>query len=115
MHHTTVRTLQNRFNYVLHTHCTHVQQLGFVYLHFVHLGGLVVIVLAIGPEVRGFKPGREKWTLRAIKITSFGEEVKPSTPCRNILRHVKDLYSMKEILVGKIHGHFSPSFFLLPC
>jgi hypothetical protein len=27
-------------------------------MHIVALGGLVVIVFAIGPKVRGFKPGR---------------------------------------------------------
>jgi hypothetical protein len=41
--------------------------------------------------------------------TSFGEEVKPSVPYRKIL-HFKDPYNMKEILVGKIHGHFSKTF-----
>jgi hypothetical protein len=30
-------------------------------------------------------------------------------PCRKILRRVKDTFSMKEILVSKIHGHFAPS------
>jgi hypothetical protein len=51
--------------------------------------------------------------LREIKIcsmTSFREEVKPMVPCRKILRHFKDLYSMKEMLVGQIHRHFLPSF-----
>jgi hypothetical protein len=33
----------------------------------VALGGLVVSVLATGPEVRGFKPGRGRWNLRVIK------------------------------------------------
>jgi hypothetical protein len=35
--------------------------------------------------------------LRAIKIrstTSFGEEVKPSAPCRKILRHVKNPFKV---------------------
>jgi hypothetical protein len=48
-----------------------------------------------------------------IRSTTFFEgiveEVKPVAPCK-ILLHVKDPYSMKEILVGKIHGHLSPSF-----
>jgi hypothetical protein len=35
---------------------------------------------------------------------------KAGGPCRNILLHAKDPYSMKDILVGKIHGHFSTSF-----
>jgi hypothetical protein len=30
-------------------------------------GGVVVSVLATGPKVRGFKPGRGRWTLRVIK------------------------------------------------
>jgi hypothetical protein len=57
------------------------------------LGGVVVSVNAIGPEGRGFKPGRGDGFLRAIKIRStptFGWEVKPDVPCRKILRHVKD-------------------------
>jgi hypothetical protein len=41
----------------------------------VALGGLVVIVLATGPKDRGFKPGRERWVLKAVSMTSFGEEV----------------------------------------
>jgi hypothetical protein len=52
----------------------------------------VVIVLAIGPKVRGFKVNRRRYILRAIKIrnTSFGGEVKQSTPYRKLLRHVKE-------------------------
>jgi hypothetical protein len=53
----------------------------------------VVIVLAIRPKVRRFKPGQGRWILRANKIrsaTSFGGEVKPAVPCRKILRHVID-------------------------
>jgi hypothetical protein len=34
------------------------------------LSGVVVSVLAIGPKVRGFKPGRGYGFLRAIKILS---------------------------------------------
>jgi hypothetical protein len=51
------------------------------------LGGLVVSVLAGGPKVRGFKPGKGRSILMAIKIRSmpsFGGEVKPSKSCRNI-------------------------------
>jgi hypothetical protein len=33
----------------------------------VALGGLVVSVLATGPKVRGFKPGRGRWSLRVKK------------------------------------------------
>jgi hypothetical protein len=49
-------------------------------------------VLAIRPQVRGFKPGQDDGFLRAIKICSrtfFRGEVKPEAPCRKILRHVK--------------------------
>jgi hypothetical protein len=56
-------------------------------------GGVVVSVLATGPKVRGFEPGRGDGFLRAMKIhstPSFGWEVKPEVPCRKILRHVKD-------------------------
>jgi hypothetical protein len=51
------------------------------------LGGLVVIALSIGPKIRGLKPGRGDGFLSAIKIRSthsFGEEVMPPGPCRNI-------------------------------
>jgi hypothetical protein len=45
-------------------------------------------VLAIGPKIRGFKPGRG-WSIFKDDIirsaTSFGGEVKPSVPCRKIL------------------------------
>jgi hypothetical protein len=47
------------------------------------LGGVMVIVLAIGPEVGGFKPGRERLILRAIQVcskTSCRWEAKPSVP-----------------------------------
>jgi membrane-associated protease RseP (regulator of RpoE activity) len=72
--------------------------------NIVTLGGLMVIVPAVGLKVRGFRPGRGRWILRAIKIrstTSLGGKVKPAVPCCKILRHVKNPYSMKDILVGK--------------
>jgi hypothetical protein len=50
-------------------------------------GGVVVSVLDTGPKGHGFKPGRSDGFLRAIKIRStpsFGWEVKPEVPCRNI-------------------------------
>jgi hypothetical protein len=53
----------------------------------------MVSVLAIGPKVRGFKPGRVRWILRKIKIRSttfFGLEVKHSVTYRMILQHAKD-------------------------
>jgi hypothetical protein len=62
----------------------------------VALGSLVVIA----PKVRGLKPGRGRLIFKGDKVrsrTAFGGEVKPSAPCRKILRHVKNPYSMKEI------------------
>jgi hypothetical protein len=62
-------------------------------IHQVALDGLVVVVLVIVPKIRGLTPGRRRWILRAIKIrsmTSFGWEVKSSSPCRKILRHAKN-------------------------
>jgi hypothetical protein len=76
----------------------------------------VVIVLTIGQRFEDSDPAEKDICLIAIKIrvtTSFGGEVKPWVPCVKMLRHVTHTYSMKEILVGKIDGHFSPSLFLL--
>jgi hypothetical protein len=59
------------------------------------LGGVIVSVLAIGPKVRGFKRGRGDGFLRTIEIRStlsFGGEIRPSVPCRQILWYVKELY-----------------------
>jgi hypothetical protein len=44
------------------------------------------------------------------KSPYFGGGVKPSVPCLKVLRHVKkpNRYG-KRYLIGKIHGHFSPS------
>jgi hypothetical protein len=52
-------------------------------------------MLYIGPSVRGFKAGLERWILRVGLIvirstTSLGRLVKPLASCRKILRHVKD-------------------------
>jgi hypothetical protein len=68
----------------------------------------MVIVLAIGSKVRGFKPGRGRWIFKGDKIlsTSFGREVKPAVQCRNILRHVKDPCGIKEIRVAKFTKMF---------
>jgi hypothetical protein len=61
-----------------------------------HSDGPVVSVLAIEPKFRGFKPDRDGGFLRAIELRtlSFGEEVKPSSPCRKILRHVKEPFEV---------------------
>jgi hypothetical protein len=53
----------------------------------------VVSVFAAGSKARGFKPGRGRWIIEEIKILStpfFGGEVKPSAPCRLILRQGKE-------------------------
>jgi hypothetical protein len=53
----------------------------------------MVRVLAIEPNVHGFKLSRGRLILRTIKIRSmvyFKEKIKPSAPCRKILRHVKN-------------------------
>jgi hypothetical protein len=63
-------------------------------------------VLAIVPRLAGFFPAEGDGFLRAIKIRSspsFGGEVKPSVPCRKILRHVREPF--KETSVWHIH-HF---------
>jgi hypothetical protein len=71
----------------------------------------VFSIFATGPKVRGFKPGREGYIFKINKIcstTSFGEEIRPPFLCRKNLRHVKDPYSMKAILVVKIRGISRP-------
>jgi hypothetical protein len=60
----------------------------------------MVSVLVIGPKVRVFMSGRHDSFLTETKIRntpSFGGKLKPSTPCRKILRHVKSSTSLKEI------------------
>jgi hypothetical protein len=62
--------------------------------------------LTLDPRFAGSNPAEDDGFLRAITICcmpSFGEEVKPAVSSRKILQHVKDPYSMKEILLGKIH------------
>jgi hypothetical protein len=62
------------------------------YLQTGRLGGVVVSVLATGPNGRGFEPSQGDGFLKALKIRStpsFGREVKPEVPCRKILRHEK--------------------------
>jgi hypothetical protein len=59
----------------------------------------MVLVLAIELKVRGFKPGRGRLIFKGCKILitiSFGGEVKPSVPCRKILRYVEEPYKYKE-------------------
>jgi hypothetical protein len=57
------------------------------------LGYVLFSVIAIGPNVRGFKHGQVDGFLRAIKIrstTSFGGEIKLDASYRKILRHEQD-------------------------
>jgi hypothetical protein len=58
----------------------------------------------MGPKVRGFKPGRGRWILRAIQIrstTSFGGEEKLSVPCRKILQDVKEPFEVWRKILRK--------------
>jgi hypothetical protein len=71
----------------------------------------MVIVLAVGPGVRGFRRGRERWIFEGDKnrsAPSFGGEVKPSVPCFKISRRVKD--PLKYARDGKIHWPFLSQF-----
>jgi hypothetical protein len=62
----------------------------------------MVSVLAIGPNVEGFKPGGV--------TPSFGGEVKPEAPCHKILWHVKDLYKVRKgYFIDKIHHFLCPN------
>jgi hypothetical protein len=57
-------------------------------------------VLASGPKICGFKPVRGRWISKGDKNPRHDllrGELKPSAPCRKILRQV-NLTSMKEIL-----------------
>jgi hypothetical protein len=72
----------------------------------------VVSVLATGPKGRRFKPGLGYGILRDINIHStpfFGWEVEPDAPCHTILRHVKTLASVNEILARQ-NPHFFRQF-----
>jgi hypothetical protein len=65
----------------------------------------VVSVLAIGPKVRDFRPGRR--ILRAIKIrsmTSFRGGVQPSVQCRKICGMLKNVTSRKRYFVVKVQA-----------
>ena len=73
-------------------------------------------VLAFSTQVRGFKPGRSRRIFRAKKILrtpSFGEEVKPSVPCRKFAACKKSLNLSGSRNLGKITGQLSlPQFHL---
>jgi hypothetical protein len=62
-------------------------------VYSVALGGVMLIVLAIGPKVHGFRHLEERCILKGAKnpwhdIFRWG--VKPSAPCRKFLQHVED-------------------------
>jgi hypothetical protein len=57
----------------------------------------MVSVLDIEPEIRGFKPGRGWRIFKGYKIYSmhsFGGEVKPLAPSRNILQRIKEPFEV---------------------
>jgi hypothetical protein len=67
----------------------------------------MVSVLTTGPKVCGFEPGQGHGFLRAMKVRStpsFGWEVKPEAPCRNILLHVKN--SLNPTGMNRLNSHF---------
>jgi hypothetical protein len=69
----------------------------------------MVSVLANGPKVHGFKPGRGDGFLKCDRISStpsFGEEVKASVPCRKILRHVEKITLKHEQRYFKEKNHY---------
>jgi hypothetical protein len=56
------------------------------------LGGVMVSVLAIGPKVCGFNPGRGRWIFKGDKIRnapSFRGKVKPLVPYRKMYGFLK--------------------------
>jgi hypothetical protein len=66
----------------------------FMYIYII-IGDVMFIVLGIEPKVSLVQTRLSAMILRAIKIrsrTSFGREVKPTAPCRKILRQVKEPY-----------------------
>jgi hypothetical protein len=85
----------------------------FVSFLVIVLGGLVVIVLAIGSKIRGFQPGRCRWIFKGGKnrsTISFGGKVKPSVPCRRFYGLLMIPAEYDRYIAGKINGHFSASF-----
>jgi hypothetical protein len=69
--------------------------------------GLVVSMLASGTQVRGFKPGE-----KILSMPSFGEEVKPSVPCRKSAACKRSLdLPWKSHTVGKIGSAISRPYF----
>jgi hypothetical protein len=76
-------------------------------------GGLLVSMLVSGTQDRGFEPLRNRLIIRGEKIhsmPSFGEEVKPSVPCRRFAACKGTLrFTWKSESQAKLAGHFSPN------
>jgi hypothetical protein len=67
----------------------------------------------LDPRFASSYPAEDDGLLKAINIysmTSFEVEVKLVVLCHKILGHVKNPYSIKEILVGKISRTFFTCF-----
>jgi hypothetical protein len=74
-------------------------------------------VFAIGPKVRGVKPGQGDGFLRAMKIRStpsFVGEVQPEAPSRKILRHVKIMYKYEQKYFARLYENLAFRPLLLP-
>jgi hypothetical protein len=66
-------------------------------LDVVAQGGVVVIVLAIGLKIHGFKPGLGRWNKNSYH-DFLRRGTKPSVPCYKIYGRLKNPASMEEIL-----------------
>ena len=69
-------------------------------------------VLAFSTQVRGFKPGRSLQIFKGEKILStpsFGEEVKPSVPCRRFAACKRSLMAWKSSFRQNYRKTFSPT------
>jgi hypothetical protein len=78
------------------------------------LGGVVVSVLVIRPKIRGFKPGQGDGFSTTIKIRStpsFTVKVKPETPCRKILHHVKITCNYEQKYFARPNSSLLPPFY----
>jgi hypothetical protein len=64
--HFVVFFLTVNINYIYSAHRTNY----YLVSNHVDLGGLVVSVLATGPKVRGFNPGRGRWIFKGMNRTS---------------------------------------------
>jgi hypothetical protein len=81
------------------------------------LGGIVVSVLATVPKGRRFKHWRGDGFLSAIKIRntlSFRWDVKLDFPCREILRHVRDLLRYFILWQEELFSVFRPFLLITP-